>query len=309
MRRASSRRDLAQVRQVRCCGRITRVDAGAQRRERLLAHAADRQHAAAQRDLAGHRDVVRAPGCAVASETSAVAIVTPADGPSFGIAPAGTCTWISRRTSAPSSSPRSREAPARAGERRLARLLHHVAELAGEHEPAARASSATSTRSTSPPASVQARPFATPDLAAARGRRLGRVARRAEQLVEAARASRARARVVALGGAARDLAADRRDLALEVAHAGLARVLGHDVAHRGRATSGCGRRGSPCCLDAGAGSGTSARSRASPRACSPASADHLHAVAQRPRDRVEQVRGGDEADAARGRRARSGSGR
>ena len=29
------------------------------------------------------------------AETSAVAIVTPADGPSFGIAPAGTWTWTS----------------------------------------------------------------------------------------------------------------------------------------------------------------------------------------------------------------------
>ena len=29
------------------------------------------------------------------SETSAVAIVIPADGPSLGIAPSGTCTWIS----------------------------------------------------------------------------------------------------------------------------------------------------------------------------------------------------------------------
>src|SRR5581483_3046891 len=31
----------------------------------------------------------------VSSETRAVAMVTPADGPSFGIAPAGTCTWMS----------------------------------------------------------------------------------------------------------------------------------------------------------------------------------------------------------------------
>ena len=31
----------------------------------------------------------------VISETSAVSIVTPADGPSFGMAPAGTWTWMS----------------------------------------------------------------------------------------------------------------------------------------------------------------------------------------------------------------------
>ena len=34
-------------------------------------------------------------GRRVSSEASAVAIVTPAEGPSFGIAPAGTCRWIS----------------------------------------------------------------------------------------------------------------------------------------------------------------------------------------------------------------------
>src|SRR6266550_4680446 len=51
--------------------------------EHLLLDPADRQHAATQRDLARHRD---------SAETSAVAIVTPAEGPSFGIAPAGTCT-------------------------------------------------------------------------------------------------------------------------------------------------------------------------------------------------------------------------
>ena len=32
-------------------------------------------------------------GCPVSSDTSAVVIVTPALGPSFGTAPAGTCTW------------------------------------------------------------------------------------------------------------------------------------------------------------------------------------------------------------------------
>ena len=34
-------------------------------------------------------------GRRVSSEASAAAIVTPADGPSFGIAPDGTCRWIS----------------------------------------------------------------------------------------------------------------------------------------------------------------------------------------------------------------------
>jgi hypothetical protein len=35
--------------------------------------------------------------------TSAVVIVTPADGPSFGTAPAGTCTWKRRRTASGST--------------------------------------------------------------------------------------------------------------------------------------------------------------------------------------------------------------
>ena len=63
--------------------RRRRPDAVALRGQRLLLQAADRQHLAAERDLAGHRDVVahRRP---VSSETSAVAIVTPALGPSFG---------------------------------------------------------------------------------------------------------------------------------------------------------------------------------------------------------------------------------
>ena len=38
-------------------GQHHRLDAGAQRGERLLLHPADRQHQPAQRDLAGHRDV------------------------------------------------------------------------------------------------------------------------------------------------------------------------------------------------------------------------------------------------------------
>ena len=75
-------------------GMSTVLMPGAVRREHLLLDAADRQHVAAQRDLAGHRDVAahRAP---VSADASAVAIVTPADGPSFGIAPAGTWMWMS----------------------------------------------------------------------------------------------------------------------------------------------------------------------------------------------------------------------
>ena len=35
------------------------------------------------------------PTALVSADTSEVAIVMPADGPSFGMAPSGTCTWMS----------------------------------------------------------------------------------------------------------------------------------------------------------------------------------------------------------------------
>ena len=44
-------------------------------------------------------------GRPVRSDASAVAIVMPALGPSFGIAPAGTCTWKERFSKTSSSSP------------------------------------------------------------------------------------------------------------------------------------------------------------------------------------------------------------
>ncbi len=43
------------------------------------------------------------------SDASAVVIVTPAEGPSLGIAPAGTCTCHSRSSNAPPSMPSSSE--------------------------------------------------------------------------------------------------------------------------------------------------------------------------------------------------------
>ena len=63
--------------------------------QHLLLHAADRQHPALQRDLAGHADLGRT-GRPVSRLTSAVVMVMPADGPSLGTAPAGKCTWKRR---------------------------------------------------------------------------------------------------------------------------------------------------------------------------------------------------------------------
>ena len=63
-------------------------------------------------------------------------IATPALGPSFGVAPAGTSMWMSvfskRGTSIPSSGAILDDA-----ERGLRAFLHHVAELAGEDQSAA----------------------------------------------------------------------------------------------------------------------------------------------------------------------------
>ena len=59
------------------------------RRDGLLLYAADRQHEAAQADLACHRQVVT-DSLAGHQRDSEVNIATPALGPSFGIAPAGT---------------------------------------------------------------------------------------------------------------------------------------------------------------------------------------------------------------------------
>ena len=84
-----------------------------------------------------------------------------------------------------------------------------------------------STNSTSPPTGVHASPVATPG---PRGppARLGEEPAAAEQLARARLGDRHLARRLALGDLAGDLAADRADLALQLADAGLARVVGDD---------------------------------------------------------------------------------
>ena len=68
------------------------------------------------------------------AETSAVAIATPADGPSLGIAPAGTWTWTSIEPSRSSGIWSVAGVRRGVGQRGAGRLLHHVAELAGEDQ-------------------------------------------------------------------------------------------------------------------------------------------------------------------------------
>jgi hypothetical protein len=90
--------------------------------------------------------------------TSAVVMVTPADGPSLGTAPAGTCTCTAAPWR-PGRRPARLGVRADVGQRDAGRLLHHVAELAGEGErglagrcaPSA-GNAVVSTNSTSPPA-------------------------------------------------------------------------------------------------------------------------------------------------------------
>ena len=91
-----------------------------------------------------------------------MAIVMPADGPSFGIAPSGTCTWMSIFEWKSSARLKLRRLSTDVAERRLCRLLHDVAQLAGERQLALAGISVASLTSSSPPTSVHARPVAMP---------------------------------------------------------------------------------------------------------------------------------------------------
>ena len=64
----------------------------------------------------------------------AVAMVTPADGPSLGVAPAGTWMWTVDFSKAVGSIPSSFVARPDVAHPGARRLLHHVAQLAGQDE-------------------------------------------------------------------------------------------------------------------------------------------------------------------------------
>ncbi len=90
-------------------------------------------------------------------------MVTPADGPSLGMAPAGTCTCRSFWCEEGRVDAERRGLRADVADGGARRLLHDVAELAGQDDLAVPPGSIdASMKSTSPPASVQARPVATP---------------------------------------------------------------------------------------------------------------------------------------------------
>ena len=113
-------------------------DAGAQRGQHLLLDAADRQHEPAQADLARSSRRRCAPSRPVSSDASATNIATPALGPSLGVAPAGTWMWMSDFSNSSGAMPRSLRARLDERQRRLRALLHHVAELPGQDQLAAR---------------------------------------------------------------------------------------------------------------------------------------------------------------------------
>ena len=152
---------------------------------------------------------------------------------------------------------------------------------------------AASMKSTSPPTGVQARPVATP------GTRVRRLTsawtlRRPSSSATLPRLTLTRLRRRPLRDLARDLAADRADLALELADAGLARVAGDDLAQR---RVGDLRPGplQPVALDL-------ARDEVALGDLEllvlgvARDVDDLHPVQQRAGDAIEVVRGADEHD-------------
>ena len=99
----------------------------------------------------------------VRSDASATYIATPALGPSFGIAPAGTCTCTSESVMTFGLDPERVGVPLHEGQRRLHALLHDVAELARHGQPAPLPGTRfASTNRISPPTGVHASPVATP---------------------------------------------------------------------------------------------------------------------------------------------------
>ena len=89
----------------------------------------------------------------------------PALGPSFGIAPAGNVDVERLALQVVGRDVQLVAVSAHPRERDLRRLLHHVAELAGEDEPVSPSIRVASTKRTSPPVPVTARPVATPGTA------------------------------------------------------------------------------------------------------------------------------------------------
>src|SRR6202163_4732901 len=78
----------------------------------------------------------RRTGTPVITETIAVTMATPAEGPSFGVAPSGTWTWMSRWPNKGWLDAEGYRARAHVRRRRRDRLLHYVAQVAGHRHAA-----------------------------------------------------------------------------------------------------------------------------------------------------------------------------
>ena len=247
-------------------GRITSVRPGGVRGEHLLLEPADRQHAALQRDLAGHADRVlhRAPGEERRErrrhrDAGARPVLRDRARRDVHVERA-----VLERVLVDAELGGVR---AHVGERDPRRLLHHVAELAGEHEPCRR---------------PWRRRLDEEHVAAGRRSPRGRSRRRGPPCAPptswknfwrpsasrtASVVDRDRRLDLAGGDPRRGLAQQRAELALELAHARLARVLGDDELERRRRRSRPRPRAGRCAR-AGAATGSRARSRPSRRSCS-----------------------------------------
>ena len=170
-------------------------------------------------------------GRPVSSDAIAAAIVTPADGPSFGMAPDGTCTCISALLKKSGSMPysrawvRSHDSAARADSFMTS---PSCPVSVSDPVPAMRDASM---KSTSPPTGVQARPMATPGSlvrsSISSSRNLGAPSSSHDDF-----GRDGDRRLVAFRAPPRGLAAERADFALEIPDAGLARVAANDLAQR-----------------------------------------------------------------------------
>ena len=205
--------------------------AGPPRRQHLLLDAADRQHQAAQRDLAGHGRVAARPACRCTA--------TPAPSPSPR-PPTGR-PWAPRRPGrgcgrrAAGTGAGRCPAPRRATRRSVcaARADSCITSPSWpvSRSPRPLGSRLASMYSTSPPASVQARPGRHARLAAASRDRSGRTRS------GPSRSARSSGRpstgsVVPLGEAPRHLAGQPAQRPLQLAHAGLAGVAADDAPQR-----------------------------------------------------------------------------
>ena len=157
-------------------------------------------------------------------------IATPAEGPSFGIAPAGTWTWMSLASNSAGSmpSPTARLLTSDSAACALSRMTSPSCPV--RIRPPLPGTRVASMNRMSPPTGVQASPVATPGmlvriLTSPSNRRGPRIACRSSASIVTCVGA-------ALGDLHRGAAQGRADLAFEIAHPGLARVAANDFVDR-----------------------------------------------------------------------------